>query len=278
MEKSRIDILLVEKGMAPSREKARGLILAGQVLVKGKIVDKPGTIISSSEEIQIKGRAMAYVSRGGLKMEKAARAFKIDFKDKIVMDIGASTGGYTDYALQNQAARVYAIDVGYGQLDWKLRNDPRVVNLERTNIRYLDISLILEPVDIVMIDVSFISTARVFPVVSQVLSDCGQVICLVKPQFEAGRDLVGKKGVVRDPGVHIQVLSKCIEEAKRQNLRCMDLTYSPITGPQGNIEFFILLEPKAIEDLDLECRIKETVAEAHTKLGRKHPHENPAIE
>ena len=197
MAKSRIDTLLVEKGMAPSREKARGLILAGQVMVKGKIIDKPGTLVSGSEDIEIQGRAHAYVSRGGLKIEKAAQVFAVDFRDRIVMDVGASTGGYTDYALQNGAVKVYAIDVGYGQLDWKLRNDARVVNLERTNIRYLDLSLIHEPVDIVMIDVSFISTARVFPIVKQVIKKNGQVICLVKPQFEAGRHLVGKKGVVK---------------------------------------------------------------------------------
>jgi len=276
--KIRLDILLHQQGAASSREKARGLILAGQVMVQGRIIDKPGTLVSSSEEIEVRGRTHNYVSRGGVKMEKAARDFAVDFQNKTVMDIGASTGGYTDYALQNGAAIVYAVDVGYGQLDWKLRNDARVVNLERTNIRYLDLSLIPELIDIVMIDVSFISTVKVFPVVRQVVKENGLVVCLVKPQFEAGRELVGKKGVVKDRRVHAQVLEKCIREAEKQGLYCADITFSPITGPQGNIEFFILLKTTPCKGREIETYIANTVAAAHNTLGGKSRDEDPAAE
>jgi hemolysin TlyA family protein len=198
LEKNRLDMLLVEQGLAPSREKARGMILAGQVRVNGRVLDKPGTSVAVDSIIELAGKTCPYVSRGGLKIEKAGEVFGVDFKGRVVLDVGASTGGYTDYALQKGAARVYAVDVGYGQLDWKLRNDPRVVNLERTNIRYLE--RLDEPVDIVSIDVSFISTSKVFPAIRPMLKDNGLVISLIKPQFEAGRNQVGKKGVVRDPG------------------------------------------------------------------------------
>jgi len=267
LEKNRLDMLLVEQGLAPSREKARGMILAGQVRVNGRVLDKPGTSVAVDSIIELAGKTCPYVSRGGLKIEKAGEIFGVDFKGRVVLDVGASTGGYTDYALQKGAARVYAVDVGYGQLDWKLRNDPRVVNLERTNIRYLE--RLDEPVDIVSIDVSFISTSKVFPAIRPMLKDNGLVISLIKPQFEAGRNQVGKKGVVRDPRVHREVLANCIESAKNAGLYCRDLCFSPITGPQGNIEYFLLLSPLPEEERDVSSQVCDVVQEAHLQLGRK---------
>lgn len=267
MEKNRLDILVVEQGLAPSREKARGMILAGQIRVNGRILDKPGTPVASDSIIELEGKTCPYVSRGGLKIEKAGEVFGVDFANRVVLDVGASTGGYTDYALQKGASRVYAVDVGYGQLDWKLRNDPRVVTLERTNIRYLD--SLDELVDIVSIDVSFISTAKVFPVIRNMINENGLVISLIKPQFEAGRQQVGKKGVVRDPKVHINVLLNCIDSARKAGLYCRDLCYSPITGPQGNIEYFLLLSPLPAEERDVSGKVCDIVQEAHLQLGRK---------
>lgn len=255
--------------MASSREKARGLILAGEVMVNGRVEDKPGCGIADDAEIIIRENKCPYVSRGGIKLEKAARIFAVEFQDRVVLDVGASTGGYTDYALQHGARRVYALDVGYGQLDWKLRQDPRVRTLERTNIRYFQPDQIDEPVDIATIDVSFISLNKVFPAVKNLLKPEGLIICLVKPQFEAGRHRVGKKGVVRDAEVHYEVLMRCINDAEREDLFCHNLTYSPITGPQGNIEFFILLDRKAPGLAEREDRISETVAESHLMLRRK---------
>lgn len=260
---------MVERGLAPSREKARGLILAGEVRVNGQLLDKPGSSIAEDAEITIQTRSGPYVSRGGLKLEKAAQDFEIDFQDQVVLDVGASTGGYTDYALQHGAGRVYALDVGYGQLDWKLRNDPRVCTMEKTNIRYVQPDLLGELADIVTIDVSFISLNKVFPAVKNLLKPEGLIVCLVKPQFEAGRERVGKKGVVRDAQVHCDVLLQCIADAEKEGLFCQSLTYSPITGPQGNIEFFLLLNRCRPGLADRETRVNETVSEAHSTLRRK---------
>lgn len=243
------------------------MILAGQIRVNGRIFDKPGTPVPTDSIIEVEGKTCPYVSRGGLKIEKAGKVFDVDFSGRVVLDVGASTGGYTDYALQNGASRVYAVDVGYGQLDWKLRNDPRVVNLERTNIRYLE--GLEELVDIVSIDVSFISTSKVFPVIRKMVKESGLVISLIKPQFEAGRQQVGKKGVVRDHRVHIDVLLDCIESARKAGLYCQDICYSPITGPQGNIEYFLLLSPRVTGEGNMSGNVRDIVQEAHLQLGRK---------
>ncbi|MDD3893803.1 MAG: TlyA family RNA methyltransferase [Syntrophomonadaceae bacterium] len=266
MGKIRLDILLHQQGLAPSREKARAMILAGEVTVNGTMYDKPGTNIDENGIIEIKSSRPPYVSRGGLKLEKAIKVFAVDFTNKTVWDVGASTGGYTDCALKHGARKVFALDVGYGQLDWTLRNDPRVVNIERTNIRYFDPELLGEIVDIVTIDVAFISTAKVFPVINAGLKDDGQVISLIKPQFEAGRDKVGKKGVVKDKGVHKQVLWERVQSANQAGLFCKNLTWSPIKGPQGNIEYFILLNKEQGNLQGLEAEIEQTVETAHQQL------------
>ncbi|SHG64746.1 23S rRNA (cytidine1920-2'-O)/16S rRNA (cytidine1409-2'-O)-methyltransferase [Thermosyntropha lipolytica DSM 11003] len=267
MAKVRLDVLMVEKGMVTSREKARALILAGEVLVNGVRIDKPGTLVEEDGQILLQRKGPVYVSRGGLKLEKAIKVFGIDFKDKVVLDVGASTGGYTDCALQHGARKVYAVDVGYGQLDWSLRNDPRVINMEKTNVRYLTLDDLGELVDIVTIDVSFISTLLVFPVVKNLIQPEGLIVSLIKPQFEAGREKVGKKGVVRDPRVHEEVLYRCIKGALDEGLNCTGITYSPITGPQGNIEYFIKLSRKEAVLPDMAKEIKSVVAAAHSELG-----------
>lgn len=267
MAKIRLDILLHQQGLASSREKARGMILAGEVKVNGIVVDKPGTNVKETESIEIIPTRLPYVSRGGLKLEKAIQVFAVDFKDKVVWDVGASTGGYTDCALKHGARKVFALDVGYGQLDWSLRNDSRVVNLERTNIRYFDPRQLGEFVDVVTIDVAFISTARVFPVIQAGMKNTGQVISLIKPQFEAGRDKIGKKGVVKDKEVHKQVLRDSISYANQAGIFCYNMTWSPIKGPQGNIEYFIQLGKEQGNLNDLEDKIQETVELAHQQLG-----------
>lgn len=241
-DKCRLDILLVERGMAQSREKAKSLIMAGKVYSdENNRLDKPGMMIDKDTSLQIKGDTLPYVSRGGLKLAKAIEKFKLDFRDKVVIDIGASTGGFTDCVLQNGAARVYAVDVGYGQLDWKLRCDERVISLERTNARYLDDGSISEKADWVVCDVSFISVVKIFPAITKILKENGQVIILIKPQFEAGRDKVGKNGVVRDPQVHLAVLEEVLTRAADYGLAVKGLDYSPIRGPEGNIEFLAWL-------------------------------------
>lgn len=249
-----------------SREKAKALVIAGKVKVNGVKVDKPGTNVSETVDIQIEAPPK-YVSRGGFKLEQAIKDFELDFSNKIVLDVGASTGGYTDCALQNGACKVYALDVGYGQLDWKLRNDERVVNIERTNIRYFTLNDLGEKVDIVTIDVSFISTAKVFPVVVDLIKDEGIIISLIKPQFEAGKEKVGKKGVIKDPKTHREVLLKAIENAKQVGLICVGITFSPITGPQGNIEYFLCLQKIGAALDDVETCVEKVVAEAHKNLG-----------
>ncbi|MDI9419797.1 MAG: TlyA family RNA methyltransferase [Firmicutes bacterium] len=236
-QKKRIDQLLVEKGLFPSREQARRSIMAGLVYADNKKIEKPGTAVDSRVNIEIKGSLHPYVSRGGLKLAKALEVFHVDVQGVIAIDVGASTGGFTDCLLQNGAAKVYAVDVGYGQLDWKLRNDPRVVVMERTNIRYLTKDKLDQLADLAVVDVAFISLTKFFAGLLDLLTDAGQIIALIKPQFEVGRELVGKKGVVRDPGVHRQLLLELLGQLQEFGAGLMNIDYSPILGPQGNIEY-----------------------------------------
>lgn len=239
--KERLDVLLVNRGYFDSREKAKRAIMAGLVFVEGRLSDKAGTAYDSECEITVKGDTCPYVSRGGLKLARAIEAFKIDLKGDICADIGASTGGFTDCMLQNGAEKVYSIDVGYGQLDYKLRTDERVVNIEKCNVRYLDRALIKEPVDFVSIDVSFISLKLIFPVAADIMAEDGRCVCLIKPQFEAGRDQVGKHGIVKDPAVHREVIEKTVGYAASNGLYSAGLSYSPIKGAKGNIEYLLYL-------------------------------------
>jgi len=239
------------------------------VAVNGISVNKPGSQVDENADIKVSAPRINYVSRGGLKLEGAARYFQVSFEGKTVLDIGASTGGFTDYALQNGAKRVYAVDVGYGQLDWSLRNDPRVVVKERTNVRYLAPEDLGEPVDIVTMDVSFISTTLIFPVIKKLLKADGEVVSLIKPQFEAGKDKVGKKGVVKDAAVHAEVLLNCIAHAQDAGLNLRGVHFSPITGPQGNIEFFVYLSGQLDPMPDIPGLVREVVAQAHTVLEAK---------
>ena len=243
--KERLDVLLVQRGLAVSREKAKAVIMAGSVLVNGQREDKAGTMIDEKTEITIKGNQLPYVSRGGLKLEKAMKSFGITLDGRVCMDVGASTGGFTDCMLQNGATKVYAVDVGHGQLDWKLRNDGRVVCMEKTNIRYVVPEDIQEAPLFVSIDVSFISLTKVLAPVRALMTDEGEIVCLIKPQFEAGREKVGKKGVVRDPAVHEEVIRKVIEYAAQIGLERLGLEYSQIKGPEGNIEYLLYLRKRA---------------------------------
>lgn len=258
--KTRLDVLLVERGLQESRQKAQATIMSGLVFVKGQRIDKPGTAISNDAEIEIRGNALKYVSRGGLKLEKAMAVFPVRLDGAVCGDIGASTGGFTDCMLQNGAAKVYAVDVGYGQLAWKLREDPRVVCLERTNARYLTHEQVPEELDFASIDVSFISLKLILPSVCGILKNGGHVACLIKPQFEAGREKVGKKGVVRDPAVHLEVLEHFLEHAKHSGFTVLGMTYSPIRGPEGNIEYLGYLEknPWREETFDLNALVEES--------------------
>lgn len=264
--KDRLDVLLVNKGLFASREKAKAAIMAGIVYVDGQKVDKAGTSIDVESEIFVKENLCPYVSRGGLKLEKAMELFNFDLDECFCVDMGASTGGFTDCMLQKGAQKVYAIDVGYGQLDYKLRIDERVVNMEKTNIRYMDTDLIKEPADFISIDVSFISLNLILPVASKVLSDDGSVVCLVKPQFEAGREQVGKKGIVRDKNVHKEVIENVIGYADKVGLYPAGLTFSPVTGAKGNIEYLLYLT-KEKRDFD-ESSIKQIVEDSHRELDK----------
>ena len=263
--KERLDILLVQKGFYQSREKAKAAIMAGVVYVDGQRSDKAGKLIDTESDIFVKENLCPYVSRGGLKLEKAMKSFSLDLDGAICMDIGASTGGFTDCMLQNGAVKVYAIDVGYGQLDWKLRNDARVINMEKCNVRYLDKKLIKEPVDFISIDVSFISLKLIFPVAAEVLADKGRIVCLVKPQFEAGREQVGKKGIVRDKNVHREVIEKVIGYAKDWGFYPHGLTFSPVTGAKGNIEYLLSLSKSEEMCYNVSC-IQEVVDDSHAEL------------
>lgn len=264
MAKQRIDVLLVENGFFPSREKARAAIMAGQVLADRQRVDKAGTQVEVGVFIEIKGDVMPYVSRGGLKLEKAMAMFDFDLKDAVCMDIGASTGGFTDCMLQHGAAKVYALDVGYGQLDWKLRNDPRVVVMERTNIRHVTADDIGETIDFISIDVSFISLKLVLPVAKSLLGSQGKLVALIKPQFEAGRQQVGKNGVVREASIHAQVIRQVVDFAQSLGFFPAGLSFSPIRGPKGNMEFLLSLSQQTLsQDVVTEAFIDQIVGEAH---------------
>jgi 23S rRNA (cytidine1920-2'-O)/16S rRNA (cytidine1409-2'-O)-methyltransferase len=246
--KTRIDVLLVEKGLQETRQRAQATIMSGLVFVNQQRVDKPGTAVPNDAVIEVRGNALPYVSRGGLKLEKAMKTFGLTLDGKTCADIGASTGGFTDCMLQNGAEKVYAVDVGYGQLDWKLRTDPRVVCLERTNARYLTAEQIPQKLDFASIDVSFISLKLIFPALYPLLAEDGHIACLIKPQFEAGRDKVGKKGVVRDPAVHLEVLEQFMVHAKDNHFTVIGITYSPIRGPEGNIEYLGYLKKNTGEE------------------------------
>lgn len=265
MKRERLDTLLVERGFFETRSRAQAAIMAGQVLVNEQKIDKTGTQVASDAAIRILGGDLKYVSRGGLKLEKAVACFGLDLTGKVVADIGASTGGFTDCALQNGAARVYAIDVGYGQLAWKLRSDERVVNMERTNVRYLGADSLPEMVDVATIDVAFISLDKVLPAVKKILDADGIVIALIKPQFEAGKENVGKKGVVRDPAVHLAVINNVIAVAKELDFKIAGLDYSPVKGPEGNIEYLLYLKNAADEE-DVAVSPEEIVKNSHLTL------------
>ena len=241
-KKVRLDLYLFENGFTESREKAKALIMSGIVYVNDQKELKPGRDIKSDDEVEVRGSTLKYVSRGGLKLEKAMQEFPIELTDCICMDIGASTGGFTDCMLQNGAKKVYSIDVGYGQLAWKLRSDERVVNLERTNFRYVTHEQIPEDIDFASVDVSFISLKIILPVMYELLKDDGEAVCLIKPQFEAGREKVGKKGVVRDVNVHTEVIENIVSFAASQKFIVSGLSFSPVKGPEGNIEYLIFLK------------------------------------
>ena len=263
--KERLDVLLVNNGLAETREKAKRTIMAGLVTVDGRLEDKPGSRFDIDSDVQVKGQECPYVSRGGLKLEKAINEWGVSCKDAVCIDMGASTGGFTDCMLQHGARKVYAIDVGYGQLDYRLRTDERVVNMEKTNIRYLDTTFIEEPIDLISIDVSFISVKHMFPVAARVLSEDGMILCLVKPQFEAGREQVGKGGIVREPSVHEDVINNVIGYAAENGLHAQELSYSPIKGTKGNIEYLLLLSRKKCDN---KLGVSSVVKEAHSGLNK----------
>ena len=295
--KERLDVILVKQGLAPSREKAKAILMAGNVFVDGQREDKAGAVFDESGiRIEVKGNDQRYVSRGGLKLEKAMNEFPILLDGAVCMDIGASTGGFTDCMLQNGSRKVYAVDVGFGQLAWKLRNDERVICMEKTNFRYVAPEDIGEPIDFASVDVSFISLTKILIPARNLLRSGGQMVCLIKPQFEAGRDKVGKKGVVKDPKVHEEVAHKIIDYADLIGFEALGLTYSPIKGPEGNIEYLLYIEKRAdlCEDItdmtetaaeevlhtlvsgrtgrscrqDMDALIGRVVAEAHGNLDR----------
>ena len=264
--KERLDVLLVSLGLAESRAKAQATIMAGEVYVNGQKADKSGMEVDITSNIEVRGSACPYVSRGGLKLEKALRNFGVDPTGYVCSDSGASTGGFTDCLLQQGASKVFAIDVGYGQLAWKIRNDPRVVVMERMNIRYVTLEDLGEPLDLSVIDVSFISLGLVLPVVKTLLKPTGQVLCLIKPQFEAGKDKVGKKGVVREPEIHLEVLQNYVENAHAAGFKVLNVTFSPIKGPEGNIEFLGYLAKQGEEHIP---DLAEVVRQAHEELDAK---------
>ena len=278
-DKERLDVLLVERGLAPSREKAKTLIMAGDVFVNGQREDKPGTTFSEDKitSLEVRGEKLPYVSRGGLKLEKAVKNFDFSLKDKVCMDIGASTGGFTDCMLQNGATKVYSVDVGHGQLDWKLRSDERVVCMEKTNFRYMVRDDIDDDLDFASCDVSFISLTKILLPARRLLKDGGEMVCLIKPQFEAGKEKVGKKGVVRDPKVHEEVVHRIIDFTAIAGFEVLHLDFSPIKGPEGNIEYLVHIRKnpdmnEAVAELteaDGEKNLREIEAEktgfSHTK-------------
>lgn len=269
--KERLDVLLVKRGLAESREKAKAIIMSGNVFVDDQREDKAGTQFPEKVNIVVKGQQMKYVSRGGYKLEKAIEQYGVTVQDKICMDVGSSTGGFTDCMLQNGATKVYAVDVGTNQLAWKLRQDPRVVSMEKTNIRYLEPDQIEDKIAFASIDVAFISLTKVLVPVRELLADEGEVVCLIKPQFEAGRDKVGKKGVVRDKSVHLEVIEMVTDYARQIGFLPLKLDYSPIKGPEGNIEYLLHIrktgtEPVTVEDEITRELMKECVAKSHQSL------------
>ena len=265
--KERLDVLLVTKNLAPSREQAKRLIMEGKVFVNQQKEDKAGSNFDTEAVIEVRGETNKYVSRGGYKIERAAKSFPFVLQDLICMDIGASTGGFTDFMLQNGAKKVYSVDVGYGQFAWKLRQDERVVCMEKTNIRYVTTDDLGEKIDFASCDVSFISLTKVLPVAMELLSAEGEMVCLIKPQFEAGRDKVGKKGVVRDPKVHQEVIARIISFAKETGFYVLGLDHSPIKGPEGNIEYLLYLSKKSGKEvLDEAAAVSEVVTMAHASL------------
>ena len=268
MAKIRLDSYLADNGLAPSREKAKALIMAGVVYVDNQKEDKAGTFITETQKVEVRGGELKYVSRGGLKLEKAMKSFDVTLSDKVCMDIGASTGGFTDCMLQNGAKKVFAVDVGYGQLAWKLRCDERVVNMERTNIRYVTIDDTKELLDFASVDVAFISLKLVLPVAYKLLTDDGEVVALIKPQFEAGKEKVGKKGVVKDISVHKEVVEKIYDFSQENGLYVAGLDFSPIKGPEGNIEYLIHLKKSAETKVERE-KIDQIVELSHENLDKR---------
>lgn len=267
VNKTRLDIALVEKGLAPSREKAKAIIMAGIVYVNNQKSDKAGREVKEDDIIEVRGSTLKYVSRGGLKLEKAMQCFPIELNNKNCMDVGASTGGFTDCMLMNGASKVYSIDVGYGQLAWKLRTDERVVNLERTNFRYVTNEQITDSIDFASVDVSFISLKHILPNLYNLLSDDGQAVCLIKPQFEAGKEKVGKKGVVRELSTHIEVCENVINLAVENGFSVIGLEFSPVKGPEGNIEYLVYLVKSAQPFIDEAVNAKNLVNQSHEELA-----------
>lgn len=265
--KERLDVLLVDRKLVDSRQKAKTSIMAGLVFVDNQRVDKAGTKVSKDADIFVKQNPNPYVGRGGLKLQKAVEEFHLQLTNTICCDMGASTGGFTDCMLQHGAKKVYAIDVGYNQLDYRLRVDSRVVSMEKTNIRYLDPQCITDPIDFISIDVSFISLSLILPVAEKLITPSGQIVCLVKPQFEAGREQVGKNGIVRDEDVHRQVIQKVISFGLELNLYPQALTYSPVTGAKGNVEYLLLLGRKQ-HNFAVEDSVKRAVAASHKELDK----------
>jgi 23S rRNA (cytidine1920-2'-O)/16S rRNA (cytidine1409-2'-O)-methyltransferase len=263
--KERLDVLLVSRGLAESREKAKGIIMSGIVYVDNVKEDKAGSTFDTTANIEVRGNTLKYVSRGGLKLEKAMNNFGVTLQDKVAMDVGASTGGFTDCMLQNGAVKVYSVDVGHGQLAWKLRNDERVVCMEKTNIRYVTPEDIQDKIEFASIDVSFISLMKVLPPVKELLTDDGEIVCLIKPQFEAGREKVGKKGVVRDQKVHVEVVDMIVSFARSIGFVTLDLSYSPIKGPEGNIEYLLYITKDTSRE-GREFDINAIVEESHRCL------------
>ena len=267
--KKRLDVLVTERGITESREKAKAVIMAGEIYVNNQKADKAGQSYDEDVDIEFRGKKLKYVSRGGLKLEKAIEQFDINLSGKTTMDIGASTGGFTDCMLQNGAEKVYSIDVGYGQLAWKLRNDSRVVNLERTNMRNVTDEQVPDKIDFFSIDVSFISLKLLLPVAYMLLADDAEAVCLIKPQFEAGREKVGKKGVVRDPAVHIEVVENIYNFCLENGFSVLGLDFSPIKGPEGNIEYLIYLKKSDNPQSFITFTPEELVTKSHLELDKK---------
>ena len=266
--KERLDVLLVKRNLAESREKAKAIIMSGNVFVEDQREDKAGTTFPEDVKIEVRGHVMPYVSRGGLKLEKAIKNFDVSVEGKVCTDVGSSTGGFTDCMLQNGAVKVFAIDVGRGQLDWKLRQDPRIVCMEKTNIRYVTPADIDDVLDFASVDVSFISLTKVLIPARELLRDGGEMVCLIKPQFEAGREKVGKKGVVRDKAVHEEVVERIIEFASQNGFFVKNLEYSPIKGPEGNIEYLVYIRKDETGGVDAAVDIEAVVDAAHGELDK----------